>query len=192
MAGDHGVSRYIPKDSTMPGDNDDDWAELARELASDKHQPASAEWAADEKPDSPDQAAAGGTTLPGDGAEPADGAPEGEDPLGDPGPGRKRRRRRRRRRRGGSEQLPEAAGESGPSEGEETVDTVESEAGGEEMETAEVGFADEGEPELDAELLPVDGDSEEEAGEDLLRDLVANWNVPSWDDVVGGLYRPER
>jgi hypothetical protein len=60
------------------------------------------------------------------------------------------------------------------------------------METAEVGFADEGEPELDSELIPVDTDSEEDAGEELLRDLIANWNVPSWDDVVGGLYRPER
>ena len=33
---------------------------------------------------------------------------------------------------------------------------------------------------------------EEDAGGELLRELIANWNVPSWDDVVGGLYRPER
>ena len=23
-----------------------------------------------------------------------------------------------------------------------------------------------------------------------LRDLIANWNVPAWDEIIGGLYRP--
>jgi hypothetical protein len=35
-------------------------------------------------------------------------------------------------------------------------------------------------------------EADEDAGGELLRELIANWNVPSWDDVVGGLYRPER
>ena len=46
--------------------------------------------------------------------------------------------------------------------------------------------------ESDTEVLPVDSEADEDAGEELLRELIASWNVPSWDDVVGGLYRPER
>ena len=34
--------------------------------------------------------------------------------------------------------------------------------------------------------------AEEDAGGELLRDLIANWDVPSWDAIVTGLYRPER
>ena len=27
---------------------------------------------------------------------------------------------------------------------------------------------------------------------EVLRDILAHWNVPSWDEIVAGLYRPER
>ncbi|MDB5309955.1 MAG: hypothetical protein JWO38_4157 [Gemmataceae bacterium] len=34
--------------------------------------------------------------------------------------------------------------------------------------------------------------AEEDTGGEVLRDLIATWNVPSWDEIVTGLYRPER
>jgi len=42
------------------------------------------------------------------------------------------------------------------------------------------------------EAEPVALAAEEDTASDVLRDLIANWNVPSWDDIVSGLYRPER
>ena len=49
---------------------------------------------------------------------------------------------------------------------------------------------DEEAEEVGAEAVPLA--AEEDTTGDVLRDLIANWNVPSWDDIVGGLYRPER
>jgi hypothetical protein len=74
-------------------------------------------------------------------------------------------------------------------EGEES-EAAELSSSEEGLETVESGLSDE--EESDSDLVPVGGESEEDAGEELLRDLIASWNVPSWDDVVGGLYRPER
>jgi len=34
--------------------------------------------------------------------------------------------------------------------------------------------------------------AEEDTGGEVLREMIANWNVPSWDEVIGGLYRPDR
>ena len=34
--------------------------------------------------------------------------------------------------------------------------------------------------------------AEEDAGGELLRDLIAGWDVPPWDQVIGGLHRPGR
>jgi hypothetical protein len=180
---------------TMPGDSDDDWAELARELARDKPQPQS-----DDFPTPPEEEGVFGEGGPDVSAEPE--GPDEDEPAGAgeteaeavpdglPGTGRKRRRRRRRRRKGG-EQPGEAAAPVASGE-EEPVESAEDEPA--DYESSDVGFADEGEPEPDDELAPsaVDEESDEDAGEDLLRDLTANWNVPSWDDVVAGLYRPER
>jgi len=171
-------------------DENDDWAELARELARDKPQPPA------EQPTPPEEEGVFGEGVaePADLGEPDDapdgaGETEGEaGPDGQPGAGRKRRRRRRRRRRGG-EPATDSTAEVGSPEGEEAAESEPTEG---DFETSEVGFADESEPEPDTELLPVDSESDEDAGEELLRDLIANWNVPSWDDVVGGLYRPER
>ena len=126
-----------------------------------------------------------------DGGSPGDGqalaaTDSGPDEQGDMG--RKRRRRRRRRRRGGEESANAPAGAG--SEPEEEAPEGEPAEGG--LENAEVGFADEVEAESDTEVVSVDSEADEDAGEELLRELIANWNVPSWDDVVGGLYRPER
>lgn len=177
----------------MPfSDESDDWAELARELARDK--PKAVESALEDN----------GHSTPGEDAEVAagelDGGTPGEDesvtrlavdsgPDGQADMGRKRRRRRRRRRRGGSEESAEAPVDAGSEHEDDAADAEPAEGG---FESSEVGFADEVEAESDTEVLSTDSEFDEDAGEELLRELIANWNVPSWDDVVGGLYRPER
>jgi hypothetical protein len=162
---------------------DDDWAELARELGEQvQKNPGGPPPAAD-----PFEGFAADPTGPDDGpddpaeaveaeAVPAEGGP-GEDAgvgEGQPGTGRKRRRRRRRKKGGPTD--PPAAG---PDEEEAAADADPPEAEPAEAEDVEA-FAG-GDPE----------DAEEVGGE-LLRDLIANWNVPSWDEIVSGLHRPER
>ena len=41
---------------------------------------------------------------------------------------------------------------------------------------------------LETESMPLA--AEEDTASEVLRDLIATWNVPAWDDIVGGLYRP--
>jgi ribonuclease E len=185
--------------STEP---DDDWAELAREL--EQNAPAADPAPLDDE-QPPDDAPADFAEADETGAayeydesdtgEAGDDAGEevvadGEAAPGDgqPGTGRKRRRRRRRRRKGG--QQPADASAEAPA-----TDADEAEP------QPVASFDDEvGEEEADEELIDdedgVTVDSEVEAAEDaggeLLRDLIANWNVPSWDEIVGSLYRPER
>jgi hypothetical protein len=171
-------------------DENDDWADLARELARDKPKPVETTPSEDDRTTHQMERRVsageldGGTpsereSLAGVAAETADGS-------GDMG--RKRRRRRRRRRRGGEDSADAPMGAA--SEGEDEAAEGEPAEGG--FEGGEVGFADEVEAESDTEVLAVDSEMDEDAGEELLRELIANWNVPSWDDVVGGLYRPER
>ena len=173
-------------------DENDDWAELARELARDKPQPPSAEESnPSEEVGVFGEGAAEVTSASDELEDVPDGAGETDTeavPDGQPGTGRKRRRRR-----GGADQTAGAGAETEASEGEETTEASESEFADSESDASEVGYGDEGEVEPDSELVAVDDDMEDDdAGEELLRDLIANWNVPSWDDVVGGLYRPER
>lgn len=172
-------------------DENDDWAELARELARDKPKPV------ESIPNEDDRSAHhmelevsageldGGT--PGEEESRTGGAVDATDEQGDPG--RKRRRRRRRRRRGGSEESADAPAGAGSEHENEAPEGEPAEGG---LEGSEVGFADEVEVESDTEVLSDDSEMDEDAGEELLRELIASWNVPSWDDVVGGLYRPER
>jgi hypothetical protein len=167
-------------------DSDDDWAELALELSRDKPQPPEQPPASEEiglfgdsAEDVPVRAEEGIEKLEPDGDADGDGPPDGQ-----PNTGRKRRRRRRRRRRGGGDQPESAAGAAGGVEPEET-------AGAEDVEASDVSYSDEEESDSDFAAVGEES-SDEDAGEELLRDLIANWNVPSWDDVVAGLYRPER
>ena len=87
---------------------------------------------------------------------------DGAEGDGTPGTGKKRRRRRRRRKVGpnGETQLGE---------------------NGELAEGADLDAEGEIEP-----IVPV----EPRTTADAIRDLVKSWNVPSWNEVVGGLYRP--
>jgi ribonuclease E len=105
--------------------------------------------------------------------EPPEGEAEGEaETEGEPGK-KRRRRRRRRKKKGGPNGQPEAA--EGEAEGE--------------AEEAE-GF--EGEPEEEEAEEPVAVGAEDEISPEVTRELIANWNVPSWQEIVAGLYRPER
>ena len=78
-------------------------------------------------------------------------------------------------------------------EGGEEEEDAESE-GEFEPTPVEGEFEDETTDEVMDDDAPVQtaAEAEEDAGGELLRELIANWNVPSWDDVVTGLYRPER
>ncbi len=55
------------------------------------------------------------------------------------------------------------------------------------------GKKKDGEPgtEAEAEDAPETEDHITQPSE-MLREIIANWDVPSWDDIVGGLYRPNR
>jgi hypothetical protein len=170
-------------------DENDDWAELARELARDKPKAVESTQSEDDRSmqEADGSVAAGeldgGSPAEGESLASADAAPDGQGDMG-----RKRRRRRRRRRRGG-EESEDTKVEAGS---EQEDETPEGESTGGDFENTEAGFADDVEAESDTEVLSIDSEMDEDAGEELLRELIANWNVPSWDDVVGGLYRPER
>jgi hypothetical protein len=83
------------------------------------------------------------------------------DESGEGDDGKRRRRRRRRRRKGGPAEGGDANGDA----------------------SAESGDADEDGPDESA--------NEGETPADIaMRDVVANWNVPSWDELIAGLYRP--
>jgi hypothetical protein len=126
-------------------------------------------------------------------AEGAEGEPAGEGAPGEeqPGTGRKRRRRRRRRKKGGG---PEAGGEAGEAAATEEADEPVAEYG---VAVRSGGEGEAGEEELAIAEHEEGGDgaalaAEEDTGGEVLRDLIATWNVPSWDEIVTGLYRPER
>lgn len=114
-------------------------------------------------------------------------AGEGTPEEGQPGPGRKRRRRRRRRKKGG-----QAAGAPSAEATEPAGNGVEAD----EEAVATHGAGDEyaegewEEPEEEGGVASLA--AEEDTGGEVLRELIANWNVPSWDEIVSGLYRPER
>jgi hypothetical protein len=193
---------------TDPLDSNDDWAELARELERDKPPaPAPADMVERQieaeaiephhnDPRAEDEAVAEGESEAAADEEFDDadeGAPveageataEGEQP----GTGRKRRRRRRRRRKGapvegaGAAALAETGGDEG--EAEPVAEVVEDEAPGEPVADADFAAALD---EVDTEPAPLV--DEEDTASEALRELIANWNVPSWDEIVGGLYRP--
>ena len=190
--------------------SDDSWDELSRELGVEK---ATTPPAREPEPDVPDAEFAFADDHSGievdsqsedgefDGelGDEADGdAPDGAEASGDeqPGPGRKRRRRRRRRKKG-----PGAEGEVG--EGSPTEEPVEPVAPPRPARApapvrqpreesvyveAEAPY-DSGSDELETVGNPHAIADEDTAGE-VLREMIANWNVPSWDAIITGLNRP--
>ncbi|HJZ56924.1 MAG TPA: hypothetical protein VKE74_18285, partial [Gemmataceae bacterium] len=133
-----------------------------------------------------------------EGDEADEGDPEGTGEVqpgeGQPGTGRKRRRRRRRRKKGGSG-APQPAAEAQEPAGaiDETQEGAEEDEVTAEVTADRVSDVDEEAEEIEeVESAGVPLAAEEDTGSEVLRDLIANWNVPSWDDIVAGLYRPER
>jgi ribonuclease E len=184
----------------------DDWAELARELERDPR-PAQSESA------SPPEAETFAEVHPDDAeAEEPDGAgelldspesheheneSEGDEGAGDgegeagsgdgqPGTGRKRRRRRRRRRRGAGQPADIAARAEDSEQDAGEGDEVDEGDGADSETDYEADVAEEIEP------ADFEAEAAEEAGGELLRELIANWNVPSWDEIVSSLNRPDR
>lgn len=199
---------------TDPSKFDDDWAELARELERDKlsSPPLPTEGGLDsdkssvveenelnehlseqiEETGGEEFEDAGDETLESDSEAESSGEFDSAD--GQPGTGKKRRRRRRRRRKGGGQ--PAEVGSNDEPDTEKT-DSGEAETEelrfGTEPASDEMDFQDELADEGAEDLVnSSNSDLEEDSGGELLRELIANWNVPSWDDVVAGLYRPER
>jgi hypothetical protein len=149
----------------MP-DTDDSWAEFYREIGLEPEKadaPAVAE--TDPEPladEEPDAEDASAETDEGEeGAEEATG-PDGPAGEEELNEDGTKKRRRRRRRRGKKKVGPE--GEA----------TGEVDAGAEEVE------------EPVAEVYDEDGGPTPEAS----RELIANWDVPSWTEIVAGLHRP--
>jgi ribonuclease E len=189
----------------MTDPNDDDtWGELARELEIDKPaaEPPSptGEAVAEDVGEFEDAGLVEAEPGAAEGefdAEDAEGEPgEGGPGEGPPGTGRKRRRRRRRRKKGGP------AGQPG-SEAAEGAEPVAAEPEADDAEPverpqpvvraraeAEVEADDDEAEEIEPAAVPLA--AEEDTGSEVLRELIASWNVPSWDDIVSGLYRPER
>lgn len=149
----------------MASDTDDSWAEFYREIGLEPETPAAPPVALEDEPEPTAEADAGESEGDdddegGEESTEADG-PAGEEELNEDGTKKKRRRRRRRSKRKGPGPLGEAGGEG---EGTEFAEAEEP--------LAEV-YADDGGPSPEAS-----------------RELIANWDVPSWTDIVAGLHRP--
>ena len=188
-----------------PNDLDDGWAELARELGLEGDRPTPARPAADRHPpedhtpvsdddefvelpggaptdadvyadadadadtESDDGEADGDT----DGGEEAEGEGEGET-TGEPGEPKKKRRRRRRRKKlpGEVAAVPLAEGVSAD-ESDESDESTDSD---------------------DSDEAPTEDNLVEEEGATpaATRELIANWDVPSWETIVNTmLFRPQ-
>ena len=156
--------------------NGDDWADLAQELGVGETKitpPPLPPLPSEEFVEEMEYA-----SVEADGDEEGETEPEeatGDSEGGDEEP-RKRRRRRRRRKK-------KAAGE--PSAVETAED--ESEAG-----PSTAAEEEEDQEELEEEAEPRSGESLEDTSPEAARELIRNWNVPSWDEIVSGLYRPDR
>ena len=182
----------------------DDWDELNRELGVSKPAPGADEPAAEEAelPEAEpfaDEAGEAEDAGDAEGGEEGESGAEGGPEEGPPGTGRKRRRRRRRKKKGPGEGLAAPAESGDPAGEEEEREPAPSPAPRRSQPVAARAatpeYAEAGEDEGEDEGVDAAGETlaaEEDAGGELLRDLIANWDVPAWDQVIGGLHRPGR
>jgi ribonuclease E len=155
---------------------DESWSDLAAELGLETGPgappppPRREEPPADEPDPELDVAGNGEPDAPDSEADDTEvipalsGEPVAEGSADEPGP-RRRRRRRRRKKKGGAAEPTDAGAAAAEDDEAEAAD--EDEAG----EVAD-GF--------------------EEPTAEIARDVIANWNVPSWEQIIAGLYRPDR
>ena len=151
---------------------DDSWAELYNELGLEPETLAPKAAPAEPEPepfaegveDSEEYSDSGESESETDAESESDAEGEGESAEGeaseDGGDPGKKKRRRRRRRRGGKRD-----------------DAPEGAAEGEAVEA-------------DAETATAVLDEEDGPGPEAAQQLIANWDVPSWGEIVAGLYRP--
>lgn len=173
----------------------DDWDELNRELGVSKSPAPTDELSADAEADAelPEAEPFGDEPEPEtDAGEADDVGAEGGSEEGPPGTSRKRRRRRRRKKKNG-QPGDAASADAGPPAGDEEDEPAVAypaavRTGGREVAEADEEDAGEAEGDTAGETLA----AEEDAGGELLRDLIANWDVPAWDQVIAGLHRPGR
>ena len=164
-------------------DDDSPWSSLAEELGLDstpaKSPPANldGEWVA---VDEHDHDMEDTVVLAELHAEPVcEDSEEGDETDGPengeaPGEaGRRKKRRRRRKKKGGATtaQPGETAVATDADNGEEADAYVEEEA----EEYGSVASV---------------AQNPDESNDNVMRDIVATWNVPSWEQIVTGLYRP--
>ncbi|MCZ2342699.1 MAG: hypothetical protein LC104_13055 [Bacteroidales bacterium] len=180
--------------STDPFDSDDGWADLARELELDRNsgsesvthtQADPVEYAThcvdddtdsegeSSDPDLFDAVSRDRSSLDDDdGDEDGElGSTSAEEEGEDGGTKKRRRRRRRRKKKAGATDAQTAEGHSPETHSEEGL-AVEAET-----EEVEESYAD-------------DSDHEGTTPE-MTRELIRTWNVPSWNEIVAGLYRPQ-
>lgn len=199
---------------SSPASGNDDWDDLARELGVSKSDPQPApppdmvERITDAEAVEPhhgdartedDALAAGEPELAADetpDAEAADNPNATGEPIPAGEPGKRKRRRRRRRRKGAPVEGTEPVA-SGPDDDaaepdeEELSESAESaEANDEDAFADAAGEVAEDASDEDEDVLQPVGAEEEDVATEALRDLIANWNVPAWDEIIGGLYRP--
>lgn len=172
--------------STDPFDSDDGWADLARELELDRDCNAiSASQSAPVEPtaDSGEPAFAEGESNDSelfdavssdhaileddeDGDEDGEaGTASAEDDGEDGGTKKRRRRRRRRKKKSGT---AEANTEDRNSDEESSAIVTE-----------------------EVEESPSEEYDDEGTTPEMTRELIRTWNVPSWEEIVTGLYRPQ-
>lgn len=192
----------------MPERDEGSWDELARELGVDAPSSPPADSEAEPEPQPPPLPRGVRAEIPSDdgfaeGLASADEAEDGDDEgdesaegegeagteEGQPGTGRKRRRRRRRRKKGGADAA--APGTTVAADEEAGVVSAVPAEVDDRLETESDEFAPDPEAEDDeADVLQPVG--EEDTGSEVLRELISTWNVPAWDDIIAGLYRPDR
>ena len=183
-----------------PLDNDP-WADLYKDLGVEGNEKPKATVAAHSKPapmqevESTEEVHAE-EGIDGDDADDADGEYESDeagegDATGEGGgtedePGTKKRRRRRRRR---NKKKPGTDTPGEVAEGEVTLVATRAPVAIMPEADAEGEFEDEYVEEEVAETVT---SSVEEVSTEMTREMIANWNVPSWEEIVTGLYRPDR
>ncbi len=162
---DHAAADLHPPEDPIP-DGDDEFVELPGDAPTDADVYAESDSDSDSESDDSE---ADGDTDDGEG-EDSDGDGEGET-SGEPGEPKKKRRRRRRRKK-----KPGEVATVPPAEGESTDESDEATESNEPGETATEDTSIE----------------EEGASPAATRELIANWDVPSWETIVNTmLFRPQ-
>ncbi len=181
----------------MPDATDNDpWADLYADLGVTEKpaRPAAAAHAAPADEAATDESAEGEEGDDDSDEEAGDGTATAEDGT----PKKRRRRRRRGKKKPGEEGAPGAEGAGQPGDDTETPEYGRHAAQpAPARQPAAVAPTGDYENDIDADgaAAPAEVSAEAErplegATTEMTRELIANWNVPSWEELVTGLHRP--